>query len=31
VLQKRVAIARQPVPVRGVDVGDALDDVKVDG
>jgi hypothetical protein len=31
VLEKRVAVARQPVPVRGVDVGDAFDDLKVDG
>jgi hypothetical protein len=30
VLEKRVAVTRQPVPVGGGDVGDALDDLKVD-
>jgi hypothetical protein len=26
-LEKRIAVARQPIPVGGVDVGDALDDL----
>jgi hypothetical protein len=30
VLEKRVAVARQPIPVGGVDVGDALDDAVFD-
>jgi hypothetical protein len=30
VLEKRVAVARQPVPVGSGDIGDAVDDVKVD-
>jgi hypothetical protein len=29
-LEKRVAVARQPIPVGGVDVGDAFDDSVID-
>jgi len=27
VLQERIAVARQPIPVGGVDVGDPFDDL----
>jgi hypothetical protein len=29
-LEKRIAVARQPIPRGGVDVGDALDDLDFD-
>jgi hypothetical protein len=31
VLEERVAVARQPIPVGRGDVGDAFDDLVVDG
>jgi hypothetical protein len=30
VLEKRIVVARQPIPVGGGDRGDALDDLEVD-
>jgi len=30
-LQEGIAVARQPIPVGGGDVGDAFDDLVVDG
>jgi hypothetical protein len=30
VLEKRIAVARQPIPRGGVDVGDALDNLDFD-
>jgi len=31
VLQERIAVAGQPIPRGGVDVGDALDNLGIDG